>query len=102
MISPSLVASVATFDASVSAASPISQATSLTKAALVKAGQLLLGQVETEASTTGTALDASDPSGFAGDMVGQLLALSTANDDTASLVEVRGYLGRAVFNLGQA
>lgn len=47
-------------------------------------------------------LDSPDPSGFPADMVADLLALTEAAGDQSKLSDIRGYTGRAMFNLAQA
>jgi hypothetical protein len=52
-------------------------------------------------SATST-LDALDPAGFPADLVGALVDLTTATEDQSMLSDMRGYIGRAMFNLAQA
>ena len=102
MISASLVSELTLFQASVQAAAPLAQTSSLTKAALLKGGQALLTDIEAELTSIGSTLDADDPTGFAGAMPADLLAICAAATDQAVLADIRGKVGRAVFNLAQA
>lgn len=87
---------------SVVAAKPLSQATTLLKGALNTYGIGLIADIETEMARAETPLDADDPTGIAGDFVDGLLALSVAADDTTDLADMRGLVGREVFNVAQA
>lgn len=102
MIPASTTSALALLNASVQAVTPVAQATPLLKAALVNAGQGLVTSIDAALTSAAGALDAPDPAGFAGDLVTDLLALSTAADDQAALADMRGTVGRAVFNLAQA
>lgn len=102
MIPAQISADLATLSASVQAAAPIRQATPLTKAALVAAGASLIVEVETALAAAIGGLDGVDPTGYPAALVSGLLALGTASYDQATLAEMRGTVGRAVFNLRQA
>ena len=102
MIPAQIEAARALLRSSVAAARPLNQASPLLKAALVTAGANLLTQIDTVITTIGAPLDANDPTGFAGELPDWLLALATAADDQATLVDMRGTIGRAIFNLRQA
>jgi hypothetical protein len=49
-----------------------------------------------------SALDATDPAGFPADLVDALVNLTAATEDQSILCDMRGYIGRAMFNLAQA
>ena len=102
MIPAQIATDLATFQASVAAATPVKQATPLLKAALVDAGNALVSEIDAGLVGAVGQLDADDPTGFAGDLVQDLLDLDGATTDQAALADLRGTVGRAVFNLTQA
>jgi len=99
MIPAQITSDLALLSASVQAAAPIKTATPLRKAALVSAGLALVSEIDTGLTGAVGSLDAADPAGYAGDLVNALLGLSTAAYDQATLADMRGTVGRAVFNL---
>ena len=102
MIPAQITSDLALLSASVQAAAPIKAATPLRKAALVSAGLALVSEIDTGLAGAVGSLDAADPAGYAGDLVNALLGLATAAYDQATLADMRGTVGRAVFNLGVA
>jgi hypothetical protein len=101
MILAPLIAELNLFVASTQAAAPLTQASALTKGALLIAGNQLIADVEAAKAVAGVQLDAADPTGFPGDMVTALFSLASAADDQSALADIRGSVGRMVFNLAQ-
>ena len=102
MIPSQVVVDTNALAASVQAAAPIRQATPLLKAALVAAGSALVTKIDVALADAVGTLDGSDPTGYPAALVSGLLALGIASYDQATLAEMRGTVGRAVFNLRQA
>ena len=102
MIPAQIEAARALLRASVAAARPLRQASPLLKSALVSAGAALVSDVDAAIPVVGAPLDADDPTGFPGSFPGVLVGLAMAADDQGALVDMRGTIGRAVFNLRQA
>ncbi len=102
MIPAQITSDLALLSASVQAAAPIKIATPLRKAALVSAGLALVSEIDTGLTGAVGSLDAADPAGYAGDLVTALMGLATAAYDQATLADMRGTVGRAVFNLSVA
>lgn len=97
-----IVADANAFQAAIASASPIKQANPLLKASLLVRGNALIAEIDAALQAAAGGLDGADPTGFAGDMVGALGSLDDATSDQAVLAELRGVVGRAVFNLAQA
>jgi hypothetical protein len=102
MIPASLSAAYSFWTASVAANRPLSKAGALTKAALVTTGASVVSQIETALGAAAGNLDGPDPTGFAGDLVQDLIDLSTSATDQTDLAALRGIAGRQLFNLSQA
>jgi len=102
MIPAQITSDLALLSASVQDAAPIKTATPLRKAALVSAGLALVTEIDTGLAGAVGSLDAADPAGYAGDLVTALMGLATAAYDQATLADMRGTVGRAVFNLSVA
>jgi len=102
MIPAQITSDLALLSASVRVATPIKAATPLRKAALVSAGLALVSEIDTGLAGAVGGLDAADPAGYAGDLVTALLGLATAAYDQVALADMRGTVGRAVFNLAVA
>lgn len=102
MIPAQITSDLALLSASVQAAVPIKTATPLRKATLVSAGLALVTEIDTGLAGAVGGLDAPDPAGYAGDLVNALMGLATAAYDQATLADMRGTVGRAVFNLAVA
>ncbi len=102
MISAQITSDLALLSTSVQAAAPIKTATPLRKAALVSAGYALVTEIDTGLAGAAGGLDAADPAGYAGDLVAALMGLATAAYDQATLADMRGTVGRAMFNLSVA
>ena len=101
MISAAIVSALTAFQANVTASAPLNMQTTILIEALQDQGAALLQQVDAAIDPTGVPLDAADPSGFAGDMVQSLLNLAVASEDQTTLTDLRGLVGRAMFNLAQ-
>ena len=101
MIPSSINDALTLYVASMNAASPLAQASRLTVAALQKAGTTLVVQIDAAMTPAAGALDANDPAGFPGDLVTDLLGLASAAEDQSALADIRGLVGRALFNLNQ-
>jgi hypothetical protein len=101
MISAKIVSDLTTFQSNVIASAPLNAQTTILIETLQNQGAALLQEVDAAIGPTGTALDAADPSGFAGDMVAVLAGLATASEDQTTLTDLRGLVGRAMFNLAQ-
>lgn len=101
MISTKIASDLTNFVANVTASAPLNTQTKIMIEALDGEGSDLLQEIDAAIDPTGAALDATDPSGFAGDMVTVLLNLATASEDQTTLTDVRGLVGRAMFNLSQ-
>lgn len=102
MIPAQIVSDLGTFTASVEAAAPVSQGSPLIKAALVNYGRSLVANIDSALTAAVGDLDASDPIGAAGDLVAELNYLAMSAYDQASLADMRGTVGRRVFNLAQS
>lgn len=101
MIPAALTAGLASYQASVAAAKPISQAPALQVAALVRQGNALLVADDAAIEASGQPLDADAPSGHPLAIVQAVDALVEAGTDHRTLHDMRGFVGRAVFNLAQ-
>ena len=99
MIPARIGTDLATLNASIQAAAPVGRATPLLKAALVNAGAALVAEIDAGIAAAVGAIDGPDPAGYGGDLVTALLALDVAASDQAALADMRGTVGRAVFNL---
>lgn len=102
MIPLALSAELASFQAVVTAAAPLSAMTSIQKSVLLRQGYAVIASVDAALTKAAGRLDAVDPVGLPTAMVSALLALEDAAQDQADLTNLRGLLGRAVFNLAQA
>jgi hypothetical protein len=101
VIPAALSAGLVGFKAAIAAAKPINQAPALQVAALVRQGNALLVAIDAAIEASGTALDADAPSGHPLAIVAAVNALVEAGSDHSTLHDVRGFVGRAVFNLAQ-
>lgn len=101
-IPAALTADIRAFGAAVTAAAPLTAASKIVISALLCQGQRLLNDICAALSAAVDDLDAGDPVAFAGDLVFVLDELAPASLTQAALVEMRGYVGRAQFNLTQA
>jgi hypothetical protein len=101
MISAKIVSDIAAFQANVTASAPLNTQTQILIQTLEGEGASLLQDIDAAIDPTGAPLDAADPSGFVGDMVGVLTGLATASEDQTTLSDLRGLVGRAMFNLAQ-
>lgn len=97
-----LEARVAALATAVTAAAPLASASRILVSVLQQQGAAALSDIETALAASAGNLDAGDPTGFPGDLVNDLLALSSASDDQTTLADMRGLVGRAMFNLAQA
>ena len=100
-IPAALAADLAAFQSNVSAAAPLRYAPPLQIAALVAQGAALLSRVDAAIAGAGAALMAPEPSGHPTKMISDLRGVAQASLDQSALSDLRGYLGRAVFNLAQ-
>jgi hypothetical protein len=101
-IPASLAADLRTFQANVVAAAPLQGATPLQVAKLVAQAATVLSAVDAALQTSGTPLQAPAPSGHPVTAITAVRSLAAAALDQTALSDLRGYLGRAVFNLAQA
>lgn len=101
MVGAHIIADVTSLQVNVAAAAPLGAQTQIAIEALQSQGSSLLQEVDAAIVATGGPLDASDPTGFAGDMVAVLSGLATASEDQTTLTDMRGLVGRAMFNLAQ-
>ena len=101
MIDPAFIASLVALQTAAASLNPISKATSIMVAAVLSQGRGVIATAESSLQTAGAALDLPDPSGFPAAYPAALLALSAAADDSSGYSDVRGYLGRATFNIQQ-
>ena len=96
------VASLGALQTAAAGLSPITSAIStLVGPVLGQAGGIIATGEQTLASV-GAVLDLPDPLGFPASLPGALGALSAAANDSSNLSDMRGYLGRAAFNISQA
>lgn len=101
MISAKIVSDLASLQANLAASAPLNAQTKILIEALKGEGNDLLNEINAAVDPAGVPLEADDPTGFAGDMVPVLLGLATASEDQTTLTDVRGLVGRALFNLSQ-
>lgn len=102
MIPASVPAALAAFRAAVAANAPVASATPYQIATLVSQGQALLAMIDDALAAAGAQLDAADPTGHPLQMIADLTGRLTAVSDQETLSDMRGFVGRAVFNLAQA
>jgi hypothetical protein len=92
---------LAAFQANVTANKPITSATPYQIATLVSQGQAVLAMIDAALDASGTALDAPDPFGHPLTLIADLSGRLNAVSDQMTLSDLRGFVGRAVFNLAQ-
>ena len=95
-------AALATLSQSLANAAPLESAGKLLVSALTSQTVQVQGLVEVAVVKTAPVLDADDPVEFVGLLPDYLENLASDGADHASLVESRGYVGRALFYLQQA
>ena len=101
MIPAAIRVALAAFLVAVAANKPITSATPYQIATLVSQGQAVLAMVDAALDASGAALDAPDPSGHPLTLIADLSGRVTAVSDQMTLSDLRGFVGRAVFNLAQ-
>lgn len=101
MIDPAFIARLVALQAAAAGLNPISKATSIMIAAVLTQGRGVIATAEQSLLKAGAPLDLPDPSGFPAAYPAALLALSAAANDSSGYSDVRGYLGRATFNIQQ-
>lgn len=94
-----LLLDLAAFRTAVIAAKPIKRAPPLQVAALVRAGADLLSEIDAALDATSASLEPVEVGPHPLQMVDALNAARTAADDCVTLHDLRGVVGRAVFNL---
>ncbi|MCJ2084591.1 hypothetical protein MKK88_01090 [Methylobacterium sp. E-005] len=102
MIPAAIPVALIAFQAAVTANKPIAAATPYQIATLVAQGQAVLAMIDSALIAAGTSLDAPDPSGHPLALIADLSGRVTAVSDQETLSDLRGFVGRAVFNLAQA
>lgn len=101
MIPAAVSTALTSFQTAVAAYKPIASATPYQVAVLVQQGQAVVALIDEALAAAGAPLDAADPSGHPLALIADLEGRLAAVDDQITLSDLRGFVGRAVFNLAQ-